>query len=186
MSLTCPNCKHELGLVLTDLGAGAVDTMSLAVTSRPHQNDVKPPQNSVIVSAALPVDGVCSEALEPKTSTKKDRFNYQDPDFEAFMKAYPRRVAKAAAFSVWKIAVRSVEPQRIIAAARDFSRVCAGIEPRWIPHPATWLNAARWDDEQQRPPDVGETDPAYTIGTPEYAARQLAEEDAAIAALGDA
>jgi hypothetical protein len=65
-------------------------------------------------------------------------------EFVRFWEVYPRKTGKGAAEKSWAKAVRLAQPETIINAARDF---------RWpddlqfVPHPATWLNQRRWEDE---------------------------------------
>lgn len=73
-----------------------------------------------------------------------------DPDFASFWSAYPRKIGKGQARKAWRAAVRGrhVEPKVIVATAerfRDTTRA-ARTEPRFVPHPATWLNGERYDD----------------------------------------
>jgi hypothetical protein len=69
-------------------------------------------------------------------------------DFLDFWKEYPRRVAKIAAFKAFLKAVKlGVENEVIIAGVRKYRTAVAGKDPEYIAHPATWLNAGRWDDE---------------------------------------
>lgn len=68
---------------------------------------------------------------------------------DQFWSKYPRKVARKSAFK----ALDKIRKSREVS----FSRLMAGIEkipigePVFIPHPATWLNAGRWDDEQYEP-----------------------------------
>jgi hypothetical protein len=73
-----------------------------------------------------------------------------DPDFEAFWAAYPKKVGKLEALKAW----RKHRPgqgltARILAALEAQKRSAKWQEDKgkFIPHPATWLNAGRWDDE---------------------------------------
>ena len=65
--------------------------------------------------------------------------------FDLFWSLYPRKVAKGAARRAWTAAVRRTTADRIVAVLRvypfDLSR------PKYIPHPATWLNGERYDDD---------------------------------------
>ncbi len=73
-----------------------------------------------------------------------------DPEFDRFWNAYPRRTAKKEA----RKAFAAIRPD---AALVD--KMIAALEwqqhtPQWtkdggsfIPHPASWLRAERWDDE---------------------------------------
>lgn len=77
--------------------------------------------------------------------------------FEEFWRAYPRRVGKGAARKAWQVAVKTHDPAAVIAGARRFG--ARPHEARFTPHPATWLRAERWADEDD-PFDPGEEEPA--------------------------
>lgn len=68
------------------------------------------------------------------------------PEFEEFYRVYPRRVAKRAAASAWKKAVRRASVAEIMAGAERF-RDDPNREQEFTPHPATWLNQDRWGDD---------------------------------------
>lgn len=74
------------------------------------------------------------------------------PDFAAFWAAWPRRVGKRDAEKAWA----KLRPQEKIAAVEVLPKhveywAASGREREYIPHPATWLNGARWDDEIEMP-----------------------------------
>lgn len=71
------------------------------------------------------------------------------PDgFAEFWELYPRKTAKGAAEKAWPKAVkRAGDPDRIVQGLRDLLPTLSRSEPQFIPHPATWLNAGRWEDE---------------------------------------
>jgi hypothetical protein len=80
--------------------------------------------------------------------------------FEEFWRIYPRKVGKGTARRAWAKAITGTSLEKITAAAtryasREFARMSAGENPdlRYTAHPATWLNAERWDDETM--PTVG-------------------------------
>ena len=81
---------------------------------------------------------------------KKPAPSGQTTDFERFWTAYPRKVAKGAARRAWKTAKLNGQTLHLILAALDWQRHSdqwtkdAG---RYIPHPATYLNQRRWEDE---------------------------------------
>lgn len=70
--------------------------------------------------------------------------------FDRFWKLYPRKIGKGNAEKAWK-KLKVTQPL--------FDRICAALaaqvnSPDWkkdggqfIPHPATWLNGKRWEDE---------------------------------------
>ncbi len=70
--------------------------------------------------------------------------------FDAFWKVYPRKAGKEAARKAWgRIKPDKALQERILAAVaqQDGSEQWNTERPRFIPHPATWLNQSRWDDE---------------------------------------
>lgn len=76
-----------------------------------------------------------------------------DPDrFQEFWRAYPRRVGKGTARKAWDKALCKATAQVMIDAAKQFAVWQKHTEARWIPHPATWLNGERWDDEPDPTP----------------------------------
>jgi len=83
----------------------------------------------------------------PKDQGPKDQGRAQAREvFDRFWKAYPKKEAKGEAEKAFAKACKQADPEKIIAALARF---------RWpedrqfIPHPASWLNARRWEDEQQ-------------------------------------
>lgn len=68
--------------------------------------------------------------------------------FNEFWALYPRRIAKAAARKSWA----RLTPEQQLAAARAVQNhaqywLTKETELEFIPHPATWLNQERWEDE---------------------------------------
>lgn len=76
---------------------------------------------------------------------------YPESFITGFWEIYPRPVGKLDASNAWKVAVRragggEVGQERIKAAAQAFAKACVGKDPKFIPHPSTWLRGGRWDD----------------------------------------
>jgi hypothetical protein len=70
--------------------------------------------------------------------------------FEAFWKAYPNRVSKGDAHRAWA----KLEPDGALVGRIMSALEWQTLSPQWvkdsgrfIPHPATWLNSRRWEDE---------------------------------------
>jgi hypothetical protein len=78
--------------------------------------------------------------------------------FAEWYMAYPRKVGKEAARKAYDRVVRKVAPAVLLAAARKYSADPNLPEKQFIPHPATWLNQGRWEDEPL-PPRAGGTLP---------------------------
>ena len=70
-----------------------------------------------------------------------------DATFEDFWKAYPRRVSKGAAEKAWGAALKKADAETIINGARRYAGATVATEPRYVKHPATWLNDKGWLDE---------------------------------------
>jgi uncharacterized protein YdaU (DUF1376 family) len=102
--------------------------------------------------------------------------------FEHFWLAYPKKVGKGAALKAWvKLKPSQTMLDSMIAAVRQ------QIEwPQWrkengqfIPHPATWLNQGRWQDEGSKPIN-GSSSPQLLS---EQGKQNLANSQAAIAMI---
>ncbi|MHB1938974.1 MAG: hypothetical protein ACYCOR_20730 [Acidobacteriaceae bacterium] len=76
--------------------------------------------------------------------------NREPPAFQAFWKSYPRKKAKADAFKAWK-SLKPSEPlaETILQAVQraTTSEDWRRDNGKFIPYPATWLRARRWEDE---------------------------------------
>lgn len=100
--------------------------------------------------------GLANEKLtgKLKKANQNQNQNHNNPqtpkgDFDAFWDLCPRKVGKAAARKSYDKAVKTVDPQKIADAMQAFAKSQAGKDPQYIPHPSTWLNAGRWDDDVQ-------------------------------------
>ena len=73
------------------------------------------------------------------------------PDFVRFWDAYPRKVDKPRAVRAWeKLGLENCSVESVMAGlqAAKFCEQWVRDGGRFIPHPATWLNGRRWEDEQ--------------------------------------
>lgn len=94
-------------------------------------------------------------AAPPKRTRAKAAV--EDPWFQMFWCAYPRRTGKGAARKAFATAVAAgADPQVIVATASAYANRCDQLqkEPQFIPHPATWLNQERWEDDEEQAPRV--------------------------------
>lgn len=83
-------------------------------------------------------------SLRSVSPAREARHEIVDRDFEDFWSAYPRKVGKEAARKAWKTA-RKRAPVEQIAAGLNAAKWPS--DRQFIPHPATWLNQGRWQDE---------------------------------------
>ncbi len=103
------------------------------------------PANPTLVS----IEGkqVLSEAVRTEKPTVTE-----DPleGFERFYKLYPRKQKRPAAESAWKKLAPNADLQQQILTA--LAKQATSIDwlksgGQFIPHPASWLNGKRWEDE---------------------------------------
>jgi len=91
-----------------------------------------------------------TKASPSKAKTKDPLTKAQRDRFDRFWSAYPKRVGKGAA----EKAFRAIDPdERLLATMIEATKRQAASddwqrdEGRYRPHPATWLNQRRWEDE---------------------------------------
>lgn len=67
--------------------------------------------------------------------------------FDDFWALYPRRVAKKEARHAWA-KIDAKHYPTILTALYEWARIWNDRgEPQYTPHPATWLNGERWEDD---------------------------------------
>lgn len=68
--------------------------------------------------------------------------------FEEFWEKYPRKTAKAKAKASWAKLKPSPELLSVILLAVENQKTWRQWLEGFVPHPATWLNGRRWEDEK--------------------------------------
>ena len=125
----------------------------------PSPSDVQ--QNHMLASANIcmhPLADVTGHT-DTDTDTNTDLISLNslsesEEEFEVFWSRYPKQIGKKAARLAWDKAKDRPSITEIIES------VCrAKLSTQWtkdggqfIPHPATWINQGRWDDQQQAKP----------------------------------
>lgn len=73
-------------------------------------------------------------------------------EFVEFWQAYPHKIGKPAARKAWKQASR--DPDAVMRGLKRWSDfwTAAKTQIQFVPHPATWLNQRRWEDEPPATP----------------------------------
>lgn len=106
--------------------------------------------NSTVPNSTIPNTTEDHTPDGDDTDVKKKPQELQDRRFAEFWKEYPAKVGKQAALKAWK----KIKPD-----ADLFSKIMEAIKAakgskqwqrdngQYIPHPTTWLNQGRWDDE---------------------------------------
>lgn len=95
--------------------------------------------------------GVADATVSPKQPEpylKPERNTPLPPKgFDEFWQASPRKVAKPAAMKAYKAALAKAAPEVILSGMVAYAESVNGKDPKYIAHPATWLNAERWQDD---------------------------------------
>lgn len=109
-----------------------------------HRNDIVRHRNDIVQEN--------NDIVQDKDKEKKytPLTPQGDARFSEFWKAYPRKVGKATAEKAWaKLKVTDELHSTILAALEKHK-----VSDQWtkdggqyIPHPSTWLNQRRWEDE---------------------------------------
>lgn len=106
------------------------------------------------IKTALTRESVCADASCMSSPTAAT-----DARFVEFWSSYPRKVGKQAALRIW----RKLNPDdELLEQMKRAIRWQSATEQwrkqggRFIPHPATWLNQGRWQDEPTATPKFSE------------------------------
>jgi hypothetical protein len=83
-----------------------------------------------------------------ESAERRGGVTYSD-DFIRFWRAYPNRTGKGDAWRAWqRINPRPLMDDMVAAVLRDAQRdEWRKDRGKFIPHPSTWLNGRRWEDE---------------------------------------
>lgn len=90
-----------------------------------------------------------------KPPAPKRRSGEDPPGFAEWYAAFPRREGRGAARRAYATALQKADAPTLLAGACVAARRYSGSDPKFIPHPATWLNGERWLDEAKRDPPSG-------------------------------
>jgi hypothetical protein len=79
-------------------------------------------------------------------------------EFETFYSAYPRKIGRTAAEKAWEKAAKNGLPpiEDILKAIETQRKSKQWGDEQFIPHPATWLNQGRWEDEVETEEETDE------------------------------
>lgn len=71
----------------------------------------------------------------------------QPDPFDSWWSYYPRKISKGTARIAFKGALKKASLETLTTGVKRFAQECEGKDPKFIPHPATWLRGERWLDE---------------------------------------
>ena len=141
-------------------------TVSQSVSLTPPPSPASPPVSPLFPpSPSPPITPLSTPPYNPPSTTPsptptpgehpRARADAYSGDFEVFWKAYPRKIGKQAAWRAFQrvkvpleTLVDAVERQKCSAQWRESGG-------KYIPHPTTWLNQGRWEDEVPAESTVG-------------------------------
>lgn len=97
-----------------------------------------------------------SQKPEPGESGEKEPNTYYNENFLKFWSVYPRKVQKGTAYRAWKknCCDSVVEAILLAVSGQAIPGARLGVEIKYVPHPASWLNGRGWEDELSLPPDL--------------------------------
>lgn len=75
--------------------------------------------------------------------------------FDSWWQIYPRRIGKGAARKAYARALTLTDEDTLWWGVKAYSAASEGEDPRYMKHPATWLNQECWDDEYECKKDWG-------------------------------
>jgi hypothetical protein len=115
---------------------------------RKHRNacnvtDVTPPPLS---------PPMINNSTPPIPTPKTIKSTTDEPLFEGFWAAYPKKVGKGAARKAYRNALKRAFYDEILAGAKAYA--ASKPDPQFTAHASTWLNADRWLDEPERKPSA--------------------------------
>ena len=118
----------------------------LRMTEKEIVDGLKPLINNGFFVDASGVLADCLQLATPETERERETETEKKPDsFDLFWTAYPRKTAKGNAENSWK----KIKPDEKLVAdiiAAIAKQKITWTDPKYIPHPATWLNGKRWLD----------------------------------------
>lgn len=118
----------------------------LRMTEKEIAEGLKPLINNGFFVDASGVLAECQQLATPETERERETETEKKSDsFDIFWTAYPRKTAKGNAENSWK----KIKPDEKLVAdiiAAIAKQKITWTDPKYIPHPATWLNGKRWLD----------------------------------------
>ncbi|KWT72250.1 MULTISPECIES: phage replication protein [unclassified Variovorax] len=148
--------SHRASCAATVLPASAEGGEDSALTVKPHGSPdaensgltVKEQVHNTLIPDSLIPDS-SNTPHTPQGGQRPSAEEEEPGGFVVFYAAYPRKKGRKAALKAWlKLAPDDVLQAKILGAlAAQRPHLDKRENGRFIPHPSTWLNEGRWDDE---------------------------------------
>jgi len=100
-----------------------------------------------------------SEEVQRSSGSKPSR-PAQPDTFEAWWNTWPRKEAKAKAQAAYAKALKAIDAEKLALLTAEWFEARPDLEPKFIPLPASWLNARRWEDERPARPATPAASPS--------------------------
>jgi hypothetical protein len=158
---------NSMLLVNAEQQRNADGTMMLAFVSKISETEADQKRNRGETPKTQEYGGLqcVTEQQRDRGEPEAERILYKkrkEDTFDQFWSAYPKKKDKAGALKIWQRLQPSSETVTAILAALDWQRQ----QPDWqkdagrfIPHPSTWLNGRRWEDENPNTASSAPTEP---------------------------
>lgn len=108
-------------------------------------------------SGSLPESGSDPDPIRSSKQIRSGKVNIMGADFLAFWALYPRKVGKGAAAKAWTSQRPDLDAVKVTLSWQVVSPDWTKDGGAFIPHPATYLNQRRWEDEKRAPVKVAHT-----------------------------
>lgn len=136
----------QLGYVRVESFDGRTRKLQSCIAKNARQTSRK----SEADQQKMPVSNIKNNTKSNSTTRKREGCDFS-PGFTEFWNAYPRKVAKQNAAKAWSKTgaddSQSLTATILADVKRRVDGEWKGKEVQYIPHPATYLNQRRWEDE---------------------------------------
>ena len=119
------------------------DTASGGDTTSPPDR-MSPPPDNVVRSRP---DNVGALTVNEPSMNRQKGTSPDDDGFTSWWTAYPKKSGKLVAEKSYVKALKHVDAETLLAAAKAYSELKSEEDKRFILNPATWLNQGHWEDE---------------------------------------
>ncbi len=145
--------------ILTYLGQyhicdiSVTDNAEVTVRSRRMYNEDKERRQAAERQRRKREREVSHDEVTDASSSSSSYFNKKtislNGSFDVFYQTYPRHTGRKSAEKAWLKLMpdESLRQTMLKAIAVQKDTLWRGLDIRYIPHPATWLNGRRWEDE---------------------------------------
>jgi hypothetical protein len=103
--------------------------------------------NASNAPVTLPLRQKSQAEADTKADTKKENNLVRDANATVIYKFYPRKVGKPAAIKAIKRALMRFSYELVLEKTKAYATARAGEDQQFTPHPATWFNQQRFNDD---------------------------------------